>query len=207
MAATGGEVASSSALERDARLASKDGHVSPGEIAIGVVIGRASESFDFFVYGIASVLVFPELLFPFADRLTATLYSFAIFGLAFMARPIGSVVFMEIDRRHGGVRVNRRELAEAGTRAATTGPAGEDHFEVALVRGIEHRGEVGRAQLQVDARLGKHGLEHLRGLARYRVVAEGQFHIEVIVSRGFQHGLHQLRGRLSVGLQWMALRL
>src|SRR5690606_1629175 len=32
--------------------------VAPGEIAVGVVIGRASEYFDFFVYGIASALVF-----------------------------------------------------------------------------------------------------------------------------------------------------
>ena len=83
------------------------GHaVSPGEIAIAVVIGRTSEAFDFFVFGIASVLVFPALVFPFADRLTATIYSFAIFGLAFIARPIGSVIFMAIDREHGrGVKL------------------------------------------------------------------------------------------------------
>ena len=34
-----------------------------------MVIGRASEYFDFFVYGIASVLVFPAVFFPFEDRL------------------------------------------------------------------------------------------------------------------------------------------
>ncbi len=40
--------ASSSALERDARLVSADQHsVSSGEIALGVVIGRTSEAFDF----------------------------------------------------------------------------------------------------------------------------------------------------------------
>ena len=50
---------SSSTLERDARRVSADSdHVAPGEIAIGVVIGRTSEFFDFFVYGIASVLVY-----------------------------------------------------------------------------------------------------------------------------------------------------
>ena len=92
----------SSTLERDARRMHSDEHVSPGNIALGVIIGRMSEFFDFFVYGLASVLVFPKLMFPFApDQLTATLYSFAIFSLAFIARPIGSVVFMEIDRRHG----------------------------------------------------------------------------------------------------------
>ena len=99
--------ASSSALERDARLvSSKPQHVSPGEIALGVVIGRTSEAFDFFVYGIASVLVFPSVVFPFVSTLTGTLYSFAIFGLAFVARPVGSVIFMAVDRHHGrGVKL------------------------------------------------------------------------------------------------------
>ena len=74
---------------------------SPGEIAIGVIIGRTSEFFDFFVYAIASVLVFPKLFFPFVDALTGTLYSFAVFSLAFIARPFGSLVFMGIDRAYG----------------------------------------------------------------------------------------------------------
>ncbi len=80
-----------------------DGHgaVSPGDIAIGVIIGRASEYFDYFVYGIASVLVFPPVFFPFVDRLQGTLYAFAIFSLAFLARPIGSLAFMAIQRRFG----------------------------------------------------------------------------------------------------------
>ena len=43
--------------------------VAPGDIAVGVIIGRASEYFDFFVYGIASVLVFPSVFFPFVDKL------------------------------------------------------------------------------------------------------------------------------------------
>lgn len=77
----------------------RDAHISPGEIAVGVVIGRASEYFDFFVYAIASVLVFPAVFFPWADRLEATLYSFTIFAFAFIARPIGTIVFMAIQQR------------------------------------------------------------------------------------------------------------
>jgi MFS family permease len=73
--------------------------VAPGEIAVGVVVGRASEYFDFFVYGIASAIVFPKLFFPFADRLQGTLYSFAVFALAFVARPVGTITFMWIQRR------------------------------------------------------------------------------------------------------------
>ncbi|HZV08408.1 MAG TPA: MFS transporter [Novosphingobium sp.] len=70
-------------------------------MAIGVIIGRTSEFFDFFVYAIASVLVFPKFFFPFLDPLHATLWSFVIFSLAFIARPVGSFVFMAVDRSWG----------------------------------------------------------------------------------------------------------
>src|SRR6476469_4215868 len=77
---------------------SRDTAIAPGDIAVGVVIGRASEYFDFFVYAIASVLVFPAVFFPFVDQLQGTLYSFAVFSLAFIARPVGTVIFMAIQR-------------------------------------------------------------------------------------------------------------
>lgn len=93
---------SSESLERDARLITADhSKVAPGEIAVGVVIGRASEYFDFFVYGIASVLVFPALFFPFEDLLEGTLYAFVIFSFAFIARPFGTVISMAVQRRWG----------------------------------------------------------------------------------------------------------
>jgi MFS family permease len=86
----------------DARHGSTDhSDVHPGEIAIGVIIGRASEFFDFFVYGIASVLVFPSVFFPFAPPLEGTLYAFTVFSFAFIARPIGSILFMGIQRKFG----------------------------------------------------------------------------------------------------------
>ncbi|MGO4307155.1 MFS transporter [Cupriavidus sp. RAF12] len=75
--------------------------VAPAEIATGVVIGRASEYFDFFVYGIASVLVFPSVYFPFAGELAGLLYSFTIFSFAFIGRPFGTGLFMRIQRRWG----------------------------------------------------------------------------------------------------------
>ena len=99
---TATNTANSTPLERDARLVNAPDHrVAPGEIAIGVIIGRTSEFFDFFVYAIASVLVFPSLLFPNVDAATGTLYSFTLFPLAFIARPIGSLIFMALDRKHG----------------------------------------------------------------------------------------------------------
>jgi MFS family permease len=94
--------AGSEPLERDARaVSSRPSEVAPGDIAVGVVIGRTSEYFDYFVYGIASVLVFPRLFFPFEPPLEATLLSFTVFALAFIARPFGTVLFMEIQRRWG----------------------------------------------------------------------------------------------------------
>lgn len=97
----------STSLERDARLVSAREHrVAPGEIAIGVILGRTSEFFDFFVYALASVLVFPALVFPYVDAVTGTLYAFAVFALAFIGRPFGTLLFTAIDRTHGrGVKL------------------------------------------------------------------------------------------------------
>src|SRR5207245_10507973 len=93
---------SSTPLERDARaVSSEPSKVPPGDIAIGVVIGRASEYFDYFVYGIASVLVFPAIFFPFVDRLHGTLCAFVLFAFAFIVRPVGTLAGMALQRRFG----------------------------------------------------------------------------------------------------------
>ena len=94
-------------MERDARnVTARDKRVAPGEIAIGVIIGRTSEFFDFIVYAIASCIVFPAHVFPYLSPLSGTLWSFAIFALAFVTRPIGSFIFMAVDRAYGrGVKL------------------------------------------------------------------------------------------------------
>jgi MFS family permease len=78
-----------------------DEAAKPGEMAVGVVIGRTSEFFEFFVYAIASVLVFPKLVFPFVSPLKGTLYSFAIFALGFVVRPAGTIAFLRLERLYG----------------------------------------------------------------------------------------------------------
>jgi MFS family permease len=94
--------APSTSIERDARRLHDDHHeLNPAEVAVGVIVGRTSEFFDFFVYAIASVIVFPQLVFPYVDALTGTIYSFAIFALAFVARPFGTVIFTAVDRAYG----------------------------------------------------------------------------------------------------------
>ncbi|MEO7105938.1 MAG: MFS transporter [Rhodoferax sp.] len=80
--------------------------IAPSEIAVGVVLGRASEYFDFFVYAIASVLVFPSVFFPDKDPLQGTLFAFLIFSFAFIGRPFGTLAFMKIEKRYGrGVKL------------------------------------------------------------------------------------------------------
>ncbi len=112
----------STSPERDAgAVASDSPGVAPGDIAVGVVIGRTSEYFDYFVYGIASVLVFPFIFFPFESRLDGTVLSFLVFSFAFIARPIGTVVFMEIQRRWG--RGTKLTLALLALGSSTVGIA------------------------------------------------------------------------------------
>src|SRR6476619_2037350 len=127
-------VPTSTPLERDARLVSTDHEVEPAEIALGVIIGRTAEFFDFFVYGIGSVLVFPRLFFPFAEPLPATLYSFMVFSLAFVARPVGSFVFMAIDQRHGrGVKLTVALLVLGFSTAAISFLPGYDQIGYACI--------------------------------------------------------------------------
>ena len=89
--------------ESAASLSRADTHedVTPSEIAVGVIIGRSSEYFDFFVFGIACVLVFPSFLFPFMSRLDGTLMAFALLAVAFVVRPVGTAISMAIQRRWG----------------------------------------------------------------------------------------------------------
>ena len=89
--------------ESAASLSRADTHedVTPSEIAVGVIIGRSSEYFDFFVFGIACVLVFPSFLVPFLSRLDGTLMAFALLAVAFVARPVGTALGMAVQRHWG----------------------------------------------------------------------------------------------------------
>ncbi|MFX6182701.1 MFS transporter, partial [Acinetobacter baumannii] len=47
------------------------------------------------------VLVFPAVFFPNEPKLEGTLYAFVIFAFAFLARPIGTTIFMAIQKHYG----------------------------------------------------------------------------------------------------------
>ena len=76
---------------------------TPGQVLFASLIGTTIEFFDFYIYGTAAVLVFPRLFFSPADPAAATLASLATFGVAFVARPIGSLLF-----GHFGDRIGRK---------------------------------------------------------------------------------------------------
>ena len=83
--------------------ASEERRNTPGQVLFASLIGTTIEFFDFYIYATAAVLVFPRLFFPKSDPAAAVLASLATFGIAFLARPVGSAIF-----GHFGDRVGRK---------------------------------------------------------------------------------------------------
>ena len=75
--------------------------------AFGAVIGNFVEWYDFFVYGSLAAVVAP-LFFPAADPTTSLLTAFAVYGAAFVARPVGARLFGNL-----GDRIGRRSTLSA----------------------------------------------------------------------------------------------
>jgi len=74
-------------------------------VAFASFIGTAIEWYDFFLFGAAATLVFNTQFFPTLSPAGGTLAAFATFGVAFVARPIGGMVF-----GHFGDRVGRKTM-------------------------------------------------------------------------------------------------
>lgn len=74
---------------------------SRGRVIVASLIGTTVEFYDFYVYATAAVLVFPALFFPNQNETTQLLSSFAVFGVAFIARPLGSIVFGHFGDKFG----------------------------------------------------------------------------------------------------------
>lgn len=74
-------------------------------VVVAGFVGTTIEFFDFFIFGIAAALIFDKIYFAALGPNAAVLASFATFGVAFVARPLGSLAF-----GHFGDRVGRKTM-------------------------------------------------------------------------------------------------
>jgi MFS family permease len=140
------------------------------KIAIASLLGTTIEWYDFFLYGTAASLVFGHLFFPKQDAIVAQLLAYATFGVAFLARPLGSVVFSFIGDRVGRKATLIITLIGMGTVTALIGLlpgyntlgiwASVLLVSLRLVQGIAIGGEWGGAVVYMSehAPQGKRGL-------------------------------------------------
>lgn len=70
-------------------------------LATASLAGTAIEFYDFFAYGTAAALVLGPLFFPTFSPVAGTLAAFGTFGVGFVARPLGSVLFGHLGDRRG----------------------------------------------------------------------------------------------------------
>ncbi|SDE66521.1 MFS transporter [Sporomusa acidovorans] len=75
------------------------------KVVLGSYAGALMEWYDFFIYGTASALVFNKLFFPQMDAVMGTILAFATFGVGFVARPLGGIIF-----GHYGDKIGRKKI-------------------------------------------------------------------------------------------------
>ena len=91
-------------IEEDAPAAG----MSVGRIVLASLVGTTIEFYDFYIYGTAAALVIGQTFFPKSAPGSQALSAFLTFGIAFLARPVGSVLF-----GHFGDRIGRKSTLVA----------------------------------------------------------------------------------------------
>ena len=76
---------------------------STSRIVVASLVGTTVEFYDFYIYATAAALVLGPVFFPGHAPNSQTLAAFLTFGIAFLARPFGAVLF-----GHFGDRVGRK---------------------------------------------------------------------------------------------------
>jgi MFS family permease len=74
---------------------------STARIVAAAFVGTALEWYDFFLFGTTAAIVFAPLFFPNQDSTLSVIGAFLGFGVGFVARPVGAVVFGHIGDRYG----------------------------------------------------------------------------------------------------------
>ena len=118
------------AMAATAKLSAAQHAAQLRRAVVASTVGTAIEWYDFFLYSIASGLVFAKLYFPNSDPLVGTLNAFAIYAVGFIARPVGAAIF-----GHYGDRIGRKS-----TLIITLMLMGVATFLVALVPTYEQIG-------------------------------------------------------------------
>ncbi|GAA1327510.1 MFS transporter [Pseudonocardia xinjiangensis] len=90
-------------------------------VAVASLVGTSIEWYDFFIYGLAAVIVFRGQFFPGASPLAGTLAALGTFAVGFLARPIGGVVFGHLGDRIGRKRTLVTTLVSMGVATALIG--------------------------------------------------------------------------------------
>jgi len=73
--------------------------------AVDSFVGAVVDWYDFLLYGIVAALVFNAAFFPKVSPTMGTLAAFATFGVGFLFRPLGGIVF-----GHYGDRLGRKRM-------------------------------------------------------------------------------------------------
>lgn len=79
-----------------------------GRVATASLVGTVIEFYDFTIFGTAAALVFDKIFFPTLGTAAAIAVALATFGVAFIIRPFGAVLF-----GHFGDRLGRKNTLVA----------------------------------------------------------------------------------------------
>lgn len=89
-------------------LSTQENRHSPGRArraALGSFVGAVVDWYDFLLYGIVAALVFNTEFFPQVSPTMGTLAAFGTFGVGFLFRPLGGIVF-----GHFGDKLGRKRM-------------------------------------------------------------------------------------------------
>ena len=96
------------AIEGAGTARAEAGRTAMGRIVLASLVGTTIEFYDFYIFGTAAALVFGPMFFPKSAPETQALNAYLTFGIAFLARPVGSFLF-----GHFGDRIGRKSALVA----------------------------------------------------------------------------------------------
>ena len=96
------------AIEGAGTAGAEAGRAGMGRIVLASLVGTTIEFYDFYIFGTAAALVFGPMFFPKSAPETQALNAYLTFGIAFLARPVGSFLF-----GHFGDRIGRKSALVA----------------------------------------------------------------------------------------------